>query len=322
MPKVSIVIPVLNGSKYVDRIFAYVLEQEHKDREIIFIADSRSTDDTLSKIRDLRKKYNDIVVVEHAGGGLGYARNLGIDNATGDLIWFLDVDDHPLPNFLSTLVGVQQKHNADVVVSNFIMTKHADPVIKAKKKGIVVMNRYEAMAARGLDRMPITSWSMVIRTDVITKNKLRFIPDGYAEDIDFAYRLFSVSDVICYCEEPLYVYIQNPGSMCNSDNDNVRGMAEIENYRRLIEYMKDAEPSYYKKFRRNAVYTMLRSATRMDKKHYMAFVKDPRTLAEIDTELLEHIDAELVVVKLLPRSYRMVARAYMKLIFYREGKTF
>jgi hypothetical protein len=184
------------------------------------------------------------------------------------------------------------------------------------------MDRYEAMAARGKNKIPITSWSMVIRTGLILKSGLRFIPDGYAEDIDFTYRLLSVSGVVCFCETPLYVYIQNPGSMCNSDNDNVRGTAEIESYRRLIDYMSGAEPGYSAAFRKDAVVTMIRSSTRMDEPHYRSFAADEVTKGAVDKELSCSVDPELVFFKLFPRAYRAIVRTYMELIFYREGKTF
>jgi len=320
MPKVSIVVPVFNGSRYIERNTQYILEQEHKDIEVIFVADSRSTDDTLSKIRNVLPEFGHAIMVEQEKGGLGQARNLGIERATGDLIWFLDVDDRPLPRYLSNLVAAQQEHDADVVLGNSIMSKELDPKIKRKKAGTVVMNRHEAMAARGKNRIPVTAWSMIIRAGLIKKNGLRFIEDGYAEDIDFTYRLLSVSDVICFCEEPLYVYVQSGDSMCS--NNNVRGDGEIKSYVRLVEYMREKEPEFFGTFHKNAVFMMVRSAARMDAEHYMEFVRDKSMRAMLDEELANQVEPEMVFFKMFPRAYRKIARAYFKLVFYREGKTF
>jgi glycosyltransferase involved in cell wall biosynthesis len=321
MPKVSIVVPVFNGSKYIEKNAQYILEQDHKDIEVIFVVDSRSTDGSLQKIKMLLPKYQDAVVLEQTEGGLGQARNIGMEHATGDLILFLDVDDHPLPRYLSTLVDTQQKYGADVVMCNYIRSGDADPVIGRGKSGIRVMDRYEAMAARGKNRIPVTSWSMVIRAGIITDNDLRFIPDGYAEDIDFTYRLLSVSDTVCFCEEPLYVYVQNRESICGSSN-NERGMAEIRVYNELIDHMRGKEPEFFDTFRRSAFFTMVRSSTRMDAEHYNDFVNDERTKSLMDEELSYIVDPELVFFKMFPRMYRVVAITYMRLVFYREGKTF
>jgi len=320
MPKVSIIVPVFNGSEYIERNTQYILEQDHKDIEVIFVADKRSTDDTLRKIEDMLPKYQNAVVAEQTEGGLGQARNIGLEYVTGDLVWFLDVDDHPLPNFLSTLVGAQLEHDADVVFCNYIRSSETDPVIKSKKNGVKVMDRYEAMTARGNNKIPVTSWSMITKTDVIMKNGLRFIPIGYAEDVDFTYRLLSKSDTICFCETPLFVYIQTPDSMCS--NNNRRGTAEIECYRRLIEYFKTEEPGFCDKFRRIAAITMIRSSTRMDAGPYNEFVNDERTRSMVAEELSHRTDPEMAFFKILSGMYRLLARTYMNLIFYREGKTF
>ena len=321
MPKVSIVVPVFNGSKYIERNSRYILEQEHKDIEVIYVVDSRTTDGSLRMIESIAGAYPSASIAEQTAGGLGEARNIGIDMAAGELIWFLDVDDRPLPGCLSTLVAAQEEHGADVVVCNCIMSKDTDPVIKKKRTGVAVMDKYGAMTARGKNRIPVTAWSKIQRTDVIKNNGLRFIPDGYAEDVDFTYRLFAVSDVICFCEEPLYVYIQNPDSICGT-KDNERGTAEIRNYMGLMEHMERNEPEYFTTFRRNAVITMMRSSARMDNDHFTKFAKDRNTVSMVAEELACGFSAEMVLFRMFPGLYRLLARTYMKLVFYREGKTF
>ena len=320
MPKVSIVVPVFNGSKYIERNVKYILEQEHKDIEVIFVADSRSTDDTLAKIREVLPEFGHAAMVEQTEGGLGAARNLGIGRVTGDLIWFLDVDDHPLPRYLSNLVSAQQRYDADVVMGNYVMSKHLDPVIRCRRNSIKVMNRHEAMAARGRNKIPLSVWSMVIRSDVIIKNDLRFIPDGLAEDVDFTNRLLSRSNTICFCEEPLYIYVQNQDSMCS--NNNARGMGDIMNYTNLIGYMKENEPEFFTTFRKDAVFMMVRSSTRMDEEHYMQFVRNENTRSMLNEELAKRVEPELIFFKMFPRIYRKMARVYIELVFCREGKTF
>jgi hypothetical protein len=131
-----------------------------------------------------------------------------------------------------------------------------------------------------------------------------------------------VSDVVVFSEEPLYVYVQNPGSMCSSENNNERGLAEIKNYRNLIDHMREKEPKFFRRFHSIATLTMIRSSTRMDKENYNDFVNDERTRKMLSEELSNKVSPELVFFRLFPRMYRRIARAYMNLIFYREGKTF
>ena len=318
-PKVSIVVPVFNGSKFVERNSGYILEQTYKNFEVIFVVDSRTTDDSISMIEERLRLYPSASVVVQEGGGVGEAKNIGIDRAKGELVWFLDIDDRPLPHCLNTLVGVQEEYNADVAILNYIRSSKNDPVIKIKSKDVVRMDRYEALDARGKNRIPVTSWSMMTRADLIRNNGLRFIPNEYFEDIDFANRLLTKADVICFCREPLLVYVQNPDSICGAKKNNERGADEIRSYRRLMEYMEKNEPEYAERFRRNAVSMIMRSSTRMDAAHFIGFAKDPDTRATLKSV---RGNLETGLFRLFPRLYRAMARIYMKFIFYREGKTF
>ena len=88
-PKLSIVVPVLNGARFIDRAVRYIEEQTFKDYEVILVADARSTDDTVA----VAKKHdgNVRIIVKKTPGALGMSRNIGVDESDGELIWFMDV---------------------------------------------------------------------------------------------------------------------------------------------------------------------------------------------------------------------------------------
>ena len=88
---ISIIIPVYNGEAFIQRSLNNVLAQTFKDWELIVIDDG-STDSTL-KILTSYKKYSNIKIIHKKNGGVSSARNVGIDNASGEYITFIDVDD-------------------------------------------------------------------------------------------------------------------------------------------------------------------------------------------------------------------------------------
>ena len=91
--KISVVIPVYNGEKYLKECINSVLNQPYKDIEIITINDGSKDNsvDILNKVAQTDKRLN---VIDQKNHGVAYTRNKGIDIATGNYIVFLDQDDN------------------------------------------------------------------------------------------------------------------------------------------------------------------------------------------------------------------------------------
>ena len=92
MNLVSIIIPIYNVSKYLDRCIESVCDQTYKNLEIILVDDG-STDNCPKKCDNWAKKDKRIIVIHKINGGLSDARNAGLDVATGKYVYFLDGDD-------------------------------------------------------------------------------------------------------------------------------------------------------------------------------------------------------------------------------------
>lgn len=118
-PKVSVIIPLYNGSNYVEEAILCALNQDYDNKEIIVINDG-STDD--GKGRDICLKYqSEIIYLEKENGGCASALNFGIKAAKGEYISWLSHDDLYLPNKLSYQVECYEKYNLDkenTVISN------------------------------------------------------------------------------------------------------------------------------------------------------------------------------------------------------------
>ena len=91
-PKVSIIVPVYNAEKYLERCLDSLVNQTLKDIEIICINDG-STDKSLKILNKYAGEYNNILIIEQENKGQSAARNVGIDTAGGEFIAFIDADD-------------------------------------------------------------------------------------------------------------------------------------------------------------------------------------------------------------------------------------
>ena len=127
--KVTVAVAVYNGSTHIPGCIACLSEQVYRDFEVVFVVDSKTTDNSVELIEEGASSLPSCrVVIQNDSDRLGGARNIGIREASGELIWFLDVDDHPYPDFLSELVRIQGETGADIVFCNHIqLTERAVP---------------------------------------------------------------------------------------------------------------------------------------------------------------------------------------------------
>ena len=103
MPKISVIIPVYNTEKYIEKCLESLAKQTMQDFEVIIVNDG-STDNSKKVIKDYMKNSNlDIKYLEKENGGLASARNYGVERALGKYISFLDSDDYLDKNLFSNL---------------------------------------------------------------------------------------------------------------------------------------------------------------------------------------------------------------------------
>ena len=113
--KISIIVPVYNVEKYLKRCIDSILEQTYKNLEIILVDDG-STDSSPKICDKYAEKDNRIKVVHKENGGVSDARNVGLENSSGDLIGFVDPDDYIKKGMFEYLYSGMKKYGADVSV--------------------------------------------------------------------------------------------------------------------------------------------------------------------------------------------------------------
>lgn len=135
MPKVSVITPLFNSSNYLEETYKSVINQTFKDFEWIII-DDKSSDDSYILANQLAQKDSRIKVLQvKENGGAAKARNLGIKNANGRFIAFLDSDDMWMPDKLEKQIDFMLKNNYTFTYSNYeVLNKNGSKVLFNPKK--------------------------------------------------------------------------------------------------------------------------------------------------------------------------------------------
>ncbi len=117
--KVSVIIPVYQAEKYLKECLESILNQSYKNIEVILIDDG-SKDNSLVICNQYRARDNRLIVINQENSGVSVARNVGINKATGDYIYFIDSDDWIEQNTLEELISEIEKNNLDCIGFNYI----------------------------------------------------------------------------------------------------------------------------------------------------------------------------------------------------------
>lgn len=209
MPTVSIIMPVYNKEKYVRKSIISILDQSYTDFELLVINDG-STDNSLSICLELQEKDNRIKVISVENGGVSKARNIGLDNAKGKYVMFIDSDDYIAKNYLIDFV----MNKNDFVLGGLTKTSK-----EGKEISVVLPNNRDTMkineVAKDFYDEQLKSGiygfvaSKLISLELINKYQIRFDETiKLAEDYNFFLDVYSKIHEITFIDQKGYYYIQ------------------------------------------------------------------------------------------------------------------
>ncbi len=244
--RLSIIIPVYNVEKYISKCLDSILNQDlfFNDYEIIIINDG-STDDSLRIAEKYATGNSNIRVINRVNGGVGSARNCGMDNATGKYIYFIDPDDYLHENCLKTLVETCEREDLDILT---FLTGPFSPVplkIEALSETISrkVINNDKLLSPILTGEKYVTEfkfrnevWWYLIRREFLIESKVQFIENHWLEDAIFTTELLLKAKRIAHLKLDAHVYMTIPGSAMTSK--------EPTHYNKLIRDMQNAAVSF------------------------------------------------------------------------------
>ena len=203
-PRISVVIPVYNMDSTVEGSARSVLNQTFKDFELILIDDG-STDGTPSILDAIASEDGRVRVIHQANKGLSGARNVGVKNARGEFIAWLDADDQMQPKALEKMITAIDETGADVAICNYVnVDRQGNSKRRYPQTENTVITGREALN-KLLDRsLTQALWANLARTSVY---RTFTFPEGrHFEDVWTSYHLYEqAKKVACVYDAELFV---------------------------------------------------------------------------------------------------------------------
>lgn len=211
-PKLSIIIPVYNKGKYLEKCLTSLIRQSYDCFEIIIINDG-STDNSEEIAKRFQVLDGRIKLYTYTNAGVSVARNRGLKNAQGEYIMFIDADDWIESDYLSHVIKAVKQHEADLYVWG--ITKHDDRgnhVICPLLNG--VLNKIEFLSAFVKEQY-VTKKGLygyisnkLLRRKIIQENNIQFDDKiKQLEDYDFFLSYYDCIEKVCIFNESGYHYV-------------------------------------------------------------------------------------------------------------------
>ena len=298
MIKVSIIIPVYNVEKYIERCLRSVISQTYSNIECILVNDG-TPDRSFEIAKEFINKYNhkeksniDFILIEHEHNkGLSEARNTGVRASTGEYVYFLDSDDAIMPEAIKDLVQtVERNKRPDVIYGSTLLIDskeqkgQLDPILNmisyTRNKDILLgylNNKWSHIACNKL-----------VNSSLFKNQNIWFYPGIYHEDELWTFEMSTVINSMIPCLKSTYIYyIGDPNSIqrrppCEKD---------------FIDNIKILEQKYL----------------------YINKVSCPKELAENIFNLCYLTYLSLVVLR-FPRSFRLICKKKLKKIINNVSK--
>lgn len=223
MYKVSVIVPVYNTEKYIEECLDSILYQTYSNIEVIVINDG-STDNSQNIIKQYENNYTNIKIINQTNLGVSYSRNVGISEATGDFIMFVDSDDIILKNYIEEMIHILEENNLDLIKSSyrkFEENPNNYTNVSFFKEYYKNINKDEINDIFIETTNFNSSCMQIINKKIIDNNKIIF-ENGiqFAEDFLFTYKVFQLADKIGY--------INNNGYLCRENLESCSRTGEIK----------------------------------------------------------------------------------------------
>lgn len=216
--KASIIIPCYNSAKTIERTLHSIINQLHKNVEILILNDG-SKDDLENIINKKIYKTMNIKYIKKENTGVSDTRNVGLKMATGKYIFFVDSDDVISPNFVYRNILECEENNFDCIMSN--QSRDVDSVERGKMDKFnhkaLHHERDKTLEYFMYNKERIVFASMIYRKKLIDDLNLQFdVKTKYGEDLEFVWKYLVNCNKIGILKESMYGYYNNPTSAVNT----------------------------------------------------------------------------------------------------------
>lgn len=223
----SIIVPVFNVEKYIKKCIYSIIQANLTDYEIILVL-GNSKDNSNEICDKIKKRFDNIVIINQTGKGLSNARNCGMEIANGKYLIFIDSDDYiisiKLHEFVEKVKNLDKRNtNIDFIITDFILENEMNELVYIQKQILVTENitldseyTYSFLNKKGAIW---NVWRYLYSINFLKKNNRMFLENYLCEDVDFTTRSILQAEYIYYYHNPYYCYCGNRSdSLFNKGN--------------------------------------------------------------------------------------------------------
>ena len=208
--KVSIIVPLYNGEKYIKKLLSNIFSQTYSNIELILINDG-SSDGTYDLVQKLIKKSPNtikVILINQDNQGISKTRNNGLDEASGDYVVFIDQDDGINRDYIERLVEEIKKQQVDLLISGYTLVDSSGKVLDKW-----ILNPDKEYSKYRI----IAPWGRIFKKEIIDKYSIRFMDTKVSEDLYFNLVYMSFCEKIGVSSYCGYRWLFNESSESHSN---------------------------------------------------------------------------------------------------------
>lgn len=221
--KLSIIVPLYNSAKWLDKCLTSLVQQDIPDSEYEVICVNDGSPDNSEEIAlSYAQKYKQIKVFSQENKGASGARNTGLRNAVGQYVTFVDPDDYVEPNGYGRLIRQMEDENLDMLRFNYQMVDEQYNVVEKPRSAQLIDYSSEIMEGNRFlgQRLGFACfiWTFIYRTSLLKDNDIWFCEGDYYDDTPWTPRVCRAASRVNSVDVVQYYYLQREGSLVKSSD--------------------------------------------------------------------------------------------------------
>lgn len=233
---VSIIIPIYNVESYLDRCINSIINQTYNNIEIILVDDG-STDNSGNIADQYAQNYDYITVIHQINNGLSNARNIGLENAKGEWIIFVDSDDYVDKNYISKLINDAIDKDADISTCNCQKVDEKNNQLNdIYDWPDTVLSGKEAIEYRFKKAYGSHIWLCLFKTSIFKENRIKFPEGREYESFAVIIQALYYARRVAFTNDKLYYYVSRNDSITHKTisrktfNDKIAAMKDLHDF--------------------------------------------------------------------------------------------
>ncbi|MDD7389309.1 MAG: glycosyltransferase [Lachnospiraceae bacterium] len=212
---ISVIIPVYNAEKYLEKCLDSIIAQTiYEEIEVIVVNDG-STDGTDMVLEKYSSAHSNFTIIKIENGGVSNARNVGMQNAKGEFVTFVDADDWIEPDCYEKMYRVAKDSSADIVAAGMFIDAGAEELVVRKLVDEdALIHQIDAVKSYLCGDMDVHVCTKIFRHEVIAAHEFS-VNINIAEDRLFVYECIIDSNTVYMMKDCFYHYFQNEDSVMN-----------------------------------------------------------------------------------------------------------